>query len=68
MIKRNRHKISYRTSKKGSPKRRSLKGGHKGRFSTKAKRTFGRQGFVPSHRWEKWNGINNTVINTEIVK
>jgi|MDTC01.2.fsa_nt_gb hypothetical protein len=53
MIKRNRHKISYRTSKKGSPKRRSLKGGHKGRFSTKAKRTFGRQGFVPSHRWEK---------------
>ncbi len=48
MIKRNRHKISYRTSKKGSPKRKARTDG---RFSDKTKRNFSKKNYMPMHRW-----------------
>jgi hypothetical protein len=56
MIKRNRHKTSYRSSKKVNPKRKVLKK----KLNKKFRRNT--QGGI------KWNGINNTVINTETVR
>jgi hypothetical protein len=48
MIKRNRHKISYRTSKKVAPKRKVRTDG---RFSSKTKSNFSKKNYMPMHRW-----------------